>query len=175
MARKTTAGNEATPEKCQRPWRLLALLTLLLCACSFPQDPQGTSASVRHGTLRVGVVEGSKWASANTGRGLEIELVRELADELGAELKLRTGLVDALLNDLESFNLDLVIGGIEASSELATQVGVTLPYYQEEAERAGGSTTIEHVFLVPPGENGWLHELDRFLQDRRAAIRKRAQ
>lgn len=154
-------------------WRLgIAVLMLLLAACSLPRDPKGTTASVRQGVLRVGVVEGSRLASATEGKGLELRLVRELATEMGADLQVRTGSVDALLEDLESFDLDLMIGGIEESSQLTTHVGVTLPYHEEEVERSGSSTTVAHVFLVPPGENRWLHEVDRFLQERRGAIRE---
>lgn len=147
----------------------LALIALLIplqtpLGCGLPRDPEDTLESVRGEVLRVGVLEGSPLATAEGG-GVEMELVRQLASRVDAQVEVHRGSVDELHSALERFELDLLVGGIERGSALTLKqrVGVSLHYAKARVQRDGETKTVRRVFLVPPGENGWLREVDRLL------------
>lgn len=147
--------------------RVLATLLAVFClaACDMPRDPEGTLDRVRGGILRVGVVEQAPWIRSTNGEpdGAEAVLVRELARELGATVEWHPGGETDLLERLEKFELDLVVGGITRATPWASRLGMTLHY----AKLKRGDTVREHVFAAPPGENAWLLTLDRFLYKQR--------
>jgi polar amino acid transport system substrate-binding protein len=128
----------------------------------FPRDPEGTSERVRGGPLRVGLVEASPWVVRESGApgGIEGDLVRKLAEELGAKPEWRWGGEQAHMEALERFELDLVIGGITKRTPWKKTVGLTDSYYQK------------HVWATAPGENAWIKLLDEFLSRRREEIAK---
>jgi hypothetical protein len=218
-----------------------ALLALaLLAACDLPRDPRGTlAAAAERGTLVVGVAESPPWVvrQGDQAAGVEADLVRAFAAELGAEVEWVWGGLDGHLEALERFELDLVAGGLAAGSPWSKRVGFTRAYLEAEqvvgvppgvapperldgvrvavalgdplgatlAERdavvvpsdrpwesglpvaaprwevaARGYTPAgeplartRHVLAVPPGENGILTRLERFLAGEREAVRAR--
>ena len=219
-------------------WFLLAILAA--CGCEdYPRDPEGTLQNIRGGTLRVGVSEAPPWVwqEGQEARGVEADLVRELARELDAEIEWVWGNQDDQLAALAEFQLDLVIGGLTQKTPWGKQVGLTRPLadvrtvialppgmdppsvydgvtiavpwgsdFTAKVEKIGATpaaaddwwevgppdrpaavgewaiapwglvnTGVElarerHVMAVPPGENGWLVRLERFLHARRGQI-----
>ena len=135
-----------------------ALAASLIAGCGLPLDADGTLDHVRGGTLRVGVSHHPPWTdvrNAGRPRGREILLVERLADDLGAEVEWQVSGETALMHELEERRVDLVIGGIEQKTAWKGKVGLTRPHARE------GDRKI--VLATPPGENGWLVRLDRWI------------
>jgi ABC-type amino acid transport substrate-binding protein len=137
----------------------LACLIALGGGCGLPRDANGTLDRVRGGALRVGVGEHPPWvvATGSEPSGIEPELVKRLAKELGARPIYRRASESELLEALDRGQLDLVVGGLRDDSPWRGRVALTRPYYTEE------STGEAHVFALASGENGWLVHLERFL------------
>lgn len=158
-------------------YRKILVFTTAVCAlaaCGIPRDPEGTLERVQGGVVRVGVVHNPPWASlAASGdpAGVEPRLVRALAAELGARVEWVPGGESELLGALEHHGLDLVIGGLSAASPWSPKLGFSRPYYTDTLAVAGEAPSQEQrVFAVPPGENGWLTRVERFLHARRDSI-----
>ena len=216
---------------------LTALAVLLLMGCDLPRDIEGTEDRVRQGVLRVGVIDGvAPWAAWHSGtpRGVEVQLVRELAERTESDIRWVSGSDTELFHALAAFELDLVIGGVDRTTPWRKEVALTRPYYvsrvmvgwpsggSEERSIDGvriavkphtsvvkkledrGAVPVElqgqpsdqlpvaaeewqikawgrqpsppkldthkRVFALPPGENGWLHTVQRFLFEKRAEV-----
>jgi len=69
------------------------LVVVLLVGCGLPRDPAGTLARVEASSLRVGLVSNPPWADFSDGEptGIEVELVNQLASELGTDVQWRPG------------------------------------------------------------------------------------
>jgi polar amino acid transport system substrate-binding protein len=215
----------------------LTAAVLWIGGCDLPRDPEGTLPRVRGGTLRAGAIHCPPWVSIRDGQvaGVEVELVRSLARELGAEVRWVPGNAEELLVGLERYELDLVVGGITRHTPWHQRVALTRTYHTTRLvvggpvgalpvedltgrpvavrrgdvvaaalvrERGGTAVeiedpaaeklpvaaeawrvhawglksgdltlrTCEHVLAAPPGENGWLVHLDRFLHRARADV-----
>jgi polar amino acid transport system substrate-binding protein len=154
---------------------VLAALAISACG-SVPRDPEETLARVRGGRLRVGLVESPPWVvhTASGPGGVEIELLRELAAEIGATPEWHWGGEQRHMEALEEFELDVVAGGLTVETPWASLVALTRPYYEERpVPKPSRHHSTGHVWAAPPGENGWLDHLERFLVARRAAIAAR--
>ena len=143
-----------------------ALVLLVLAGCDLPRDPEGTYERVRGGTLRVGISTNPPWTmlEGEEPGGIEPALVRQFAEQFGANVHWTKGSEAHLMERLHHGHLDLVIGGLVDSSPWTTHSGFTRPYVTFADKR--------HVMAVRQGENRWLLELDRFLQSRRGEIRR---
>ena len=110
------------------------LLALAASGCDIPRDPDGTLGRVRGGTLRVGVSENPPFViregEATEPRGVEADLVRAFAADLGATLEWHWGAMHDHVAALEQNELDLAAGGLPAASPLAMRVGASQPYYR---------------------------------------------
>lgn len=93
--------------------------------------------------------------------GVEAVLIEEVAGKLGATVEWKVGGESELLEALERRELDVVVGGLTSDTPWKNRVGLTGPYLT-----TGYGRRAEHVVAVPPGENGWLVRLERFLFDR---------
>lgn len=150
----------------------LVIIMATVSGCDLPTDPEGTFDSVKAGTLKVGFIEDSPWVtrSAAAPQGIEAELVRRLARQLNVKIEWVSGGDSRLMDALQNFELDLIIGGVLESTAWGTHVGLTRPWYREpRAQSRPGiarnhTSTVKHVWAVPPGENEWLLEVERFLQ-----------
>lgn len=146
------------------PWRLLALLCLLLAlaACApWPRDAEHTTETVRGGELRVGVIHDPPFVSLRPGAppsGREVRMAQALAHSLDARVVWVEGGADELFEDVEQFRLDLVIGGISPQSPWGEHVALTLPY----RVRGAHGRLVQRVAAVPPGENRWQMRVERF-------------
>lgn len=115
--------------------RILPALLFLLCfsllqGCRFPQDVEGTLEGVRGDTLEVGVAENPPWVvrTQDGAEGLEPEIIRNLAEQLGAEVRWHWGTENELLRALAQLQLDLVIGGIAKTKWITMAAASTRPY-----------------------------------------------
>lgn len=149
------------------------LAVIVLAGCGMPRDPEKTLAHVQGRALRVGITANAPWADlkgADPGgrpAGIEPELVERFAKELQAEVVWVRGSETQLLTELENFKLDLVIAGLKDDTLWKDRVGLSRTY----AKTADG----KHVLATPPGENGFLLRLDKFLAAQEDVIRKRVE
>lgn len=114
---------------------LLAMLIATSTACStLPRDPEKTLEHVqqRH-QMRVGLIENPPWIVRTTGEpaGVEVQLVRSFAQSLGATPQWFWGAEQHHMEALEHFELDLVVGGLEAKTPWSKTIGLTRPYFEE--------------------------------------------
>lgn len=109
---------------------LLATAAVGLGGCDYPRDADGTLDRIRGGTMRVGVTENEPWVGlrGETPSGVEVELVKRLADELDSQVEWVPGSEAALVGALERRELDLVIGGLTKDTEWRRKVAITRPY-----------------------------------------------
>ena len=123
-----------------------ALLALVVAAsaCGIPRDPESTLDRVTNGTLRVGVSASDPWVVVedrlSEPSGVEAEIVKRFAAELGAEIEWHEGTVDELAAALHVRELDLVIAGLTSTSKITSEATLTHPYL-----------TTQVVVAVPPG------------------------
>lgn len=143
------------PRKLAVCMRLARLLTIVLLGvgftgCDIPQDPEGTLKKARGGGLLVGVTESPPWVRRTPAgaAGVEADLVREFADQLGAEVHWCWSDSEANLAALERYRLDLVIGNLTKSSPWSRRVAFATPYYTE-------TLTVGYADLDPPPVEGW--------------------
>lgn len=213
---------------------LLLAATVSGVGCSLPHDPNGTLVQVRGGTMHVGVSEAAPWVTRDgeVPAGIEVDLVRRFADDLGSEVEWVWGTQEEHLEALERFDLHLVIGGLTRATPWRGRIALSAPYFTDtlrvglpphvpdgvaaprsldglrvavapgsalaatleergavpvptdslpvadlpvaaaawELKRWGFAPTdldlgrVPRVVAVPPGENGWLVRLERFLR-----------
>ena len=109
----------------------LAVACLLAGCDPYPKDPQDTLQRVRGGVMRVGVTELAPWVwrEGEEARGVEADLVRELAEELEAQIQWVWGPSEEHLAGLEHWQLDLVIGGLTTGSPWGKRIGMSRSYF----------------------------------------------
>jgi polar amino acid transport system substrate-binding protein len=120
--------------------RLGALaLCLVLASCGLPRDPEGTLERVIGGTMRVGVAENPPWVvfEDDEPTGVEVTMVEHFAEEVDAEIEWFEGSIEELAAAVHVGELDLVIGGLEATSSIAADVSLTHPYHTTQLVIAG--------------------------------------
>jgi polar amino acid transport system substrate-binding protein len=83
--------------------------------------------------LRVGVTENPPWVAraGSEPAGVEVELVRRFAAELGATPDWIWGSEQEHLEALKRFELDLAIAGMDAQTPWRKTIGFTRPYFQD--------------------------------------------
>lgn len=142
---------------------LLPLLALLGCSLQVPSDPEGTLDRVSGGVLRVGASIEGDLVHEDDGSvsGTEAALVEDFAESIDARVEWTVGGEEHLVEQVKSGDLDLVIGGITDQTPWVEEVGVTRGY-----PGIPGAEGRSLVMIVPPGENRFLSELERFLDER---------
>ncbi|HET6232560.1 MAG TPA: transporter substrate-binding domain-containing protein [Longimicrobiaceae bacterium] len=122
------------------------LLCTAVCACDLPRDADGTTARIRGGTLRVGIVENAPWVTDSAGvvGGVEAAFVGQVAQEMGARTEWVRGPEGELMDALKARELDLVVGGLTASLPWSSQVAFTRPFYTDTIV-----VGVEHGTLAP--------------------------
>lgn len=161
---RQTAPRQATRLRTLSRLVTAAALTAVLalttgCGLTVPTDPQGTLDRVTGGELRVGVSAepGLADAASDPPRGALPDLVTRFADALDATPAWETASEETLVTMLEQGRLDLAIGGFTGATPWSERVGTTRSY------SLGGAEDV--VLLTPPGENAFLSELERFLDE----------
>jgi polar amino acid transport system substrate-binding protein len=102
-----------------------------LCACQYPRDPEGTLDRVRGGTLRVGISPAEPWvtlAENEPPAGVEVELVKEFARTLDADVEWVEGSESELMEALDGRQLDIVIAGLTRRTLWMHGAAITRPY-----------------------------------------------
>jgi polar amino acid transport system substrate-binding protein len=128
---------------------LLPVLAVLLAGCRVPEDPDGTLDRVEGGVMRVGLTESDPWVVLEPHSGVEVELVRRFARDLGARVRWVEGSEEELIGALKEGALDLVIGGLTKKSRWKKEAALTRPY-----------VSVPTLVGAPPGE-GLPDDLDR--------------
>lgn len=64
--------------------------------------------------------------------GFDIEIAKEIADDLGVELEIKDMKFDGLLAALKAGNIDFIIAGMVPTAERAESVDFSIPYYEAE-------------------------------------------
>lgn len=142
--------------------RALALVPLLACAVAcapYPRDPDRTLERVRGGVLLAGASHDPPHVvlpAAGPPTGDDVARVEALARSVDARVEWVRGEHEGLMHALHARRLHLVAGGVDAKSPWARQVALTRPY----PARDGEGRRIERVMAVPPGENGWLMQVE---------------
>jgi polar amino acid transport system substrate-binding protein len=152
------------------PRRLLALLSstfvcLLAAGCglTIPADPEKTLERVTGSTIRVGVSPHPPWtdiSGAGEPSGTEVDLVREFAGTLPAQVEWVVGGEQSLIAALERGELQLVIGGLTSETPWTEKAAITKPY-AEMKDPEGKRKKL--VMAAPMGENAFLLALEKFL------------
>ncbi|TQM79180.1 extracellular solute-binding protein (family 3) [Saccharothrix saharensis] len=158
---------------------VVALVVVAAGGCQWPRDADGTADRVRDGTIRVGVANNPPWTVVDGGGagrepgGVEVELVRRLADSLGARVQWVPGGEAELMAALSERGLDLVVAGLDAESPWEQDVALTTDYLTtdeavavpagEPVDTGTHLAGLDHVMAVPPGENAWQSTVERFL------------
>lgn len=143
---------------------LVAGLVLGGCSATIPSDPDGTLESVRGGVVRAGVSVSPPWTDAEAGApsGLEVDLVEDFAETLDAQVEWTVAGEEELVAEMERGELDVLVGGLTATSPWADTVALTYPYLTTTGPEGEQES---HVMAVPSGENAFMTELERFLLD----------
>ncbi|WP_259363129.1 hypothetical protein [Microbacterium esteraromaticum] len=145
-----------------------AVATLMLataltgCGVSIPTDPDGTLDRVTGVELRVGASPdpGLVDVDGATPSGPLADLADEFATALDAEPEWTVGSEETLVGMLEAGDLDLIIGGFTEKTPWLDKAGVTRGY-----GGIAGADGRKIVMLVPIGENAFLSDLERFLDE----------
>lgn len=156
--------------------RLLVVALVPAAACGLPRDSDGTLERVRGGTIRVGFAIDTPWVTDSAGMagGVEGRIVHGLARSLGARVEWTHGHESELLTALHDRELDLVVGGLTTDSPWKARIAFTKPYHVDSGfvvrSMKAKRREEKHVLALPPGENGWLVYVERFLRDERALL-----
>jgi polar amino acid transport system substrate-binding protein len=117
--------------------RTLALITLLAAlpaaACQYPRDPDGTLNRVEGGTMRVGVTAADPWVlldGADPSGGVEVELARRFARDVGARIEWVHGSEEELVDAAKEGQVDLILAGLTSKSRWKKDVAFTRPYLE---------------------------------------------
>lgn len=143
----------------------LGLTALTLSGCSaIPADAEGTLDRARNGSLVVGVSEHKPWTDVNdeTGEvtGSEADLILSFADSIDAEVDWRPAAESILAGQMKAGEVDVIIGGLTATSPWSSHMALTRPYTSAETEEGD---TEDMVMGVRLGENELLVALERHL------------
>src|SRR5215210_813335 len=128
---------------------VFVLVVLVAAGCDFPRDSRGTLEGVRKGTMRVGIVENDPWTRMEEGHasGVEVELLKDFARELGTEASFVPGTTPELLEAAKEAEVDVLIGGFTSTSPGVSE--------GKEAGVTGSYLTTRFVVGVPPGTSAF--------------------
>ena len=150
---------------------LVLVFLLTGCGLRVPTDPRGTLDAVRASQeLTVGVSHAPPWTVVRGSRitGTEVDLVRTFAARLGADPRWVVGGAQHLVDQLEQGEIHLIIGGITTDTPWTTKVSPTRSYARSVDDEGKEH---KHVMLVQFGENEFLSELERYLDERSGKLR----
>ncbi len=100
---------------------------------------------MQNATMRVGIVENDPWTRMEDGRpsGIEVELLKDFARELGADTSFVPGTTPELLEAAKEAEVDVLVGGFTSTSPGVSE--------GKEAGVTGAYLTTRLVVGVPPG------------------------
>ncbi len=132
---------------------LLISILLLFTSCNLPKDPKSSWENAKKEGLRVGVIDNPPFTNTTSESfsGTEMEIINNFAASKNLEVSYLKGNESYLIEKLEKFEIDLVIGGFTKKTVWSKKAGVSKPYDKK------------HVFLVPKGENKLLVKLEEYI------------
>lgn len=141
----------------------LAGAALTGCGLTVPADPDGTLDRVSGGELRAGASPDGDLVKVD---GTDVsgplpDLVEAFADSLDADVVWTVGSEESLVVALEEGELDLAVGGMTDQTPWLDRVAVTRGF----PDLPGVDGDRPTVMFAPLGENRFLGELERFLDD----------
>lgn len=117
--------------------RTLALGILLAAlpgaGCQYPRDPDGTLNRVEGGVMRIGVTAADPWvlvAGDKPSGGIEVELARRFARDVGARIEWVPGSEEQLVDAAKEGQVDLILAGLTSKSSRKKDVAFTRPYVE---------------------------------------------
>lgn len=131
-----------------KKWGILILcmvaVTSILAACGQNKndgnkESQGSANSAKK-TLTIGVSADfppyefhiKNESGADEIVGFDIEIAKEIAKDMGAELVIKDMIFDSLLNELSTGRVDLVISGLSPTPDRAKEIDMSQIYYNAE-------------------------------------------
>jgi polar amino acid transport system substrate-binding protein len=104
----------------------------------------GTLEGVQNATMGVGIVDNDPWTRMEDGRasGIEVELLKDFARELGADTTFVPGTTPELLEAAKEAEVDVLVGGFTSTSPGVSE--------GKEAGVTGTYLTTRFVVGVPP-------------------------
>lgn len=139
------------------------MLCLCLAACGgYPRDAHDSSERARQ-ALRVGLSHDPPFVIANqqAPQGSEVELITAFADARQLRVEWVVDGHDGLMEALLAHDLHMVAGGHTAQSPWG-EAGWTRDFMVGDAQGRPARRRI----ALPPGENAWHLEVDRYLHAR---------
>lgn len=143
----------------------LLMLAMILAGCNIPRDPEDSLNRIRRsGVLRAGFTAHEPWVrlEGDAAAGPEADVVKAFAESLGARVEWHKGSESQLFEALETYEIDIAIGGFEQANPWAPKLGTTRPYVEVGKKK--------HIVALPPGENRLLVEFERALRARAPAV-----
>lgn len=109
------------------------MMLIVLSACRYPDDVQHTLQRIEGGTMHVGLAENRPWVIQTDGEpaGLEPEILRALAEQLGARIQWHWGSESQLLQALQQYQLDIVVAGFVEKSPMSKETIFSKAYHQD--------------------------------------------
>lgn len=130
---------------------LVACLACVTTAgCGLPKDPADTTAQVRDGVLKAGLIQGPDIEADRA-------IILKLAEWLDAEVEFQTGETHQLVEALERGEVQVIGGGLPAATPFKSHLGLSRP----AGALSGSPQGEKRVLAVRPGENGFLLALNR--------------
>lgn len=146
----------------------LAIFLVAITGCDrFPQDPERTLTHVQGAQMHVGVASDPPFVRLRPGQppqGREIAMLQAWADSLHAQIVWEYGGHADLLEALEKYKLQAVVGGQSRKSPWKGRVAFTKPYRLKTDDGSYRS----RMLALPPGENAWLMNFEAFMHSRSA-------
>lgn len=142
-----------------------SLVASLAGCTAIPADPDHTLDRVRtQKVLRAGASPASGFVEIDGDKvtGREADLVTAFAQREGARVEWHIEGEEHLMTSLEDGALDLVIGGLTSDTPWEKKAALTRPYAEDTTPQG---RTRKHVIAAPLGENAFISELERFLDE----------
>ncbi|MDR7191712.1 ABC transporter substrate-binding protein [Luteimonas terrae] len=147
----------------------LLLLCLCLVACGpYPRDARDSSDRARE-SMRVGLSHDPPYVVVRPGAepsGPEVALIEAFANAHGLHVEWVVDGHEALMGDLVEHRLHMVAGGHAAKSPW-TDVSWSRTFLVRDAQGRPAARRI----ALPPGENAWQLDVDRWLHAQREPSR----
>ncbi len=110
------------------------ILSKLMLAVSMPAFAQSKSVIdeiIERGSIRVGMSAFVPWAFLNKEGeyvGFEVDVAKQLAEDLGVELQLVPTAWDGIIPALQTGKMDVIIGGMSVTTKRNLKVNFSIPY-----------------------------------------------
>tara|TARA_R110002020_G_scaffold86292_14_gene212658 strand:- start:305 stop:760 length:456 start_codon:yes stop_codon:yes gene_type:complete len=136
-----------------KPVFSLIFSILLLTSCNIPRDPNKSWEQAKNNSLRIGIV--NKKPSALKQKDSislsEIQFIRDFSKEYNLKTTFTEDNESALVEKLENFELDLVLGDFKKNTIWKAKAGPIKSFDDK------------HVILVAQGENKLVYKLEEYI------------